>query len=267
MHDSMPRRRLALCLLTFLLPSLFAAKNAAANVFASGHGDIGGVFDGQSLTLEIHLENAGVELAPDEAIVVVPATTRELRPLGTSFDALGVHEGGFIYKLSQNSFEATVLDDAPFLGLATEEIPPFTFQPFPGTDPAQGVGRVRLELLNVVGPGHFGLWRVFPGGPGWESRDGFVGLPLASADGIDPIVDYVDLPTGIHEHANWAFTAAGDYQVTFRLSGELVGGEAVAGVGTYHFQVVPEPNAVLIVVVAAICCGVLSRRAVPIVSR
>lgn len=232
------------------------------HVLSMGHGDVGGVFDDGTLTMELHLEEADLELAPQDGLILVPASTREPRPAGEAYDALGAPSGAAIYKLSQNSFEATVLDRAPFLGLATEEIPAFTFQPFPGTDPALGIGRVRLELLDVDGPGDFALWRNLPSGPGWESRGGFVGLPLASADGIDPALDYIDLPTLVHEHANWGFTAVGDYRVTFRLSGELASGELAAAVGTYHFQVVPEPNALLTALVAAICCGALSRRIV-----
>jgi surface-anchored protein len=127
--------------------------------------------------------------------------------------------------LPQGSFEAT-LEAAPFLGLSAEGI-------------ASGVfagNLLRFSLIAVEGPGHFSLWRETSGGPGFESRPGFVGIPIASSDGIDAN-DFVDLPVGLHEHVNWGFSAPGRYDVTFSATGELIGGGVLSAHGTFRFEV------------------------------
>lgn len=236
---------------------------ARAEIFSAGHGDVGGIYANSELELEVHLDDAGVELSPEEVTIVVPASAAQGRPAGAAYDAIGVPASGRIFKLSQSSFEANVLDHSPFLGIATEEIPSGIFTPFPGTNPAAGIGLVRLELVAVTGPGHFTVWRDFPGGPGWESRSGFVGMPLASSDGVDPAHDYVDLPTGVHEHENWAFTAPGVYDVTLRLSGELLAGGRAVAEGTYRFEVVPEPSSALLALGTVALAAAARRRRSP----
>jgi surface-anchored protein len=231
---------------------------SAAEVFASGHGDVGIAFEDGELELELHLEDVGEAFAPHEAVVWVPFTRRETRPTGSAYDGLGVPPGATIYRLSQSAVEAAH-DGAPFLGLATEEIPPHTFTTFPGTNPVDGIGLIRLELVAVSGPGHFALWQDVDGLPGFSTRPGLIGMAITSADGISAASDFVELPSGIHDHANWAFTAPGDYTITFRASGELLTGEMLESVAAYNFHVAPEPNALWLAAIGGaivLCCGV-----------
>lgn len=89
---------------------------------------------------------------------------------------------------------------------------------------------VELTLERVEGPGAFHLYSVHPftgprqiltpGGPAWR------------------------IATGQHVHANWAFSAAGRYALTFRVRA-TVGGTAVTDTATYVFHVsaLPTPAA------------------------
>jgi surface-anchored protein len=231
----------------------------AIEIFASGHGDVGVAYEEGELEFELHLEDAGEAFAPGDAIIRIPATTAEPRPAGTAYDRLGVAAGATIYRLSPSAAEAAV-EGAPFLGLATEEIPPHTFTPFPGTNPVAGIGLIRFEMVAVDGPGHFALWQDIGGQPGFETRPDLVGPAFASFGGIDPNEDYFPFPTGIHDHANWAFTAPGNYAITFRASGELLTGEVLESVATYNFHVAPEPSAIWLAAIGAVVSAMGTRR-------
>jgi surface-anchored protein len=145
--------------------------------------------------------------------------------------------------------------------LATEEVPPHVFTIFPGTNPADGIGLIRLELVAVSGPGDFALWQDVDGRPGFSTRPNLIGMAMTSADGIDAASDFVELPSGIHDHANWAFTAPGDYTITFRASGEMLTGEMLESVATYSFHVAPEPNALWLAAIggAIVLCRYVRR--------
>ncbi|MCU0787285.1 MAG: TIGR03769 domain-containing protein [Verrucomicrobia bacterium] len=67
---------------------------------------------------------------------------------------------------------------------------------------------------------------------------------MNSGDGFSG-VDSLVLPTGTHQHFNLAFTAPGDYTVTFEAAGTLVAGSQFTQSGPvdYFFTVVvPEPS-------------------------
>jgi surface-anchored protein len=56
----------------------------------------------------------------------------------------------------------------------------------------------------------------------------------------DGLPDAKPLAAGAHTHANWAFSAAGTYTVTFRVSGALAArGATVSAEATYSFKVLP----------------------------
>lgn len=250
----------------FIIAFAFAAaitagrpRASATEIFSSGHGDVGVAYEDGELELELHLDDLGEAFAPEDATVRVPGTAAEPRPSGAAYDALGVPAGATIFRLSQSAAEAA-LEGAPFLGLATEEIPSHTFATFPGTDPAAGIGLIRVELIAATGPGHFALWQDIGGLPGFETRPGLIGPALVSFDGIDPSDDFFVMPTGIHDHANWAFTAPGDYAIALRASGELLSGEMLESVATYNFHVAPEPSSLALAGIAVVAlCGFAAR--------
>jgi surface-anchored protein len=66
---------------------------------------------------------------------------------------------------------------------------------------------------------------------------------MNTRDGLDTS-DRATLLAGSHGHANWAFTAPGDYDLTFTASGTLAGGgdPVTSDPTTFRFTVVPEPG-------------------------
>lgn len=215
---------------TFALASVcvmaLTCSAAATTIVSSGHVDVAVRYGGGVLSMESRVGTSPYTiLPPGEVAHVVAAASRETRRAAAVYEPLGVAVGAPFYKLPQGSFEAT-LENAPFLGLAAESVANGIF-----------IGNVvRLSLVAVEGPGHFSLWRETASGPGFESRPGFSGIPIASSDGIDAS-DYVLLPTSLHEHANWGFSAPGRYFVTFAAGGELVAGGSVSASGTFRFDV------------------------------
>ena len=206
-----------------LAVALAASFNAAAQpVLTEGHTDVGIVYELGAWNLHIgrHDDLPPMEYAPDEAILQVGPASQTTVPANPLYGFLGP-AGSQVYILPQVQNPSL-----QFLGLGTEE-------------QADGVfvgDRLTLSLTGVTGPGNFSMYDV-----------GTFGTPsvlMNSGDGITA-GDKVDLFAGGHRHVNWAFTAPGDYQVTFRASGILddgLGTYTQSDPATYTFSVVPEPG-------------------------
>lgn len=220
-------------LLTVGLSALFSLTVAQAEIttFASGHGDLG-LGEGSTLELHLHLHEAG-EIAPDEAVIRVPASTCGFvsgyggRPAGSAWDGIGVAAGESYWFLPQSNSGtggAAALG-TPFLGIGGEEITPGVFDDNAFT----------LTLTGAVMPvgGNFSLW-----------TDGLSPtFYMATVDGISAVDAFVlDLDSSDHAHANWGFTVAGTYELTFTVTAAIDGVEQ-SDTATYTFQVVPEPSA------------------------
>lgn len=92
-------------------------------------------------------------------------------------------------------------------------------------------GPVGLQLSAVSGPGAVTVWETAGLGGAqviYNSRDGL------------PDTQRVDL--GVHAHANWGFSAAGTYKLTFRLQGTLRSGGTATDTRTYTFTVGDRPG-------------------------
>ncbi len=194
---------------------------AAQTILSEGHMDLGIAYEGGVLEPHLHVhepEPDGVEYAPGEAIVLVGFAARTTVPANPAFSFLGA-PGDSVYVLPSSHHP-----ELPFLGLAAEEIASGEF-----------VGdNLRLALTGFSGPGEFALYTV----------DAF-GAPtvrMNTRDGVSG-ADYVNIAAGSHGHANWAFSAPGDYSLTFVASGTLVGaGELASDPATFDFTVIPEPE-------------------------
>ncbi len=92
---------------------------------------------------------------------------------------------------------------------------------------------IRLNVLDVQGPGYFSVW-----------QNDFSGNPtvwVATAGNPNPDLFFTE--PGGHVDYNWAFTQPGDYYVDIQASAYLPDGTPVASdVTTYHFQVDPVPG-------------------------
>ncbi|MCS6896716.1 MAG: choice-of-anchor M domain-containing protein, partial [Nitrospira sp.] len=167
-------------------------------VLAQDHADIGIGFHDAEWEAHIHDEEHEAEYEPNGAIFFVSPLALTARPGGTAFDFIGVGPGELFYRLPQNPNP-----DLVFIGLATEEIAPGTFQG----------GLITLALRAVNGPGHLSVWEATDSGPN---------VLWATSDGIGPS-DALQLSEGVHAHFNWGFTAPGRYEVTFEAHGTLTG--------------------------------------------
>lgn len=193
----------------------------AQTTLSRGHMDLGVAYGAGALEAHIHVhdpEPDGAEYGPGEAVILAGPTARTTVPANPAFSFLGL-PGQTSYILS-----SSLNPELPFLGLAAEEVESGVF-----------VGdSLRLALTGYSGPGEFALYTMDAfGRPGAHvnTRDGVTGD------------DHINLIAGSHNHANWAFSAPGDYSLTFIASGTLVGGGAIASEpATFAFTVVPEPR-------------------------
>lgn len=136
-----------------------------------------------------HHEHMGL----DEARIVAGTAAAEVIPAAPGFAFLG-QAGLYVFILPQAEVEGL-----PFLGLNTGEL-----------DPATIAGDIRMQLVSVEGPGSFFLYET----------DSF-GQPQILLNGTSETGDALNLATGSHRHANWAFTQPGHYELGFVLSATL----------------------------------------------
>ncbi len=190
-----------------------------------GHTDVGIVYEdgGWNLHIGRHDDIPPIEYAPNEAILGVDIVgAHSTVPANPQFSFLGT-AGSPVWILPEVQNPILL-----FLGFGTEELPDGLF-----------VGdQVTMSLQAVRGPGQFSVYEV-----------GMFGSPtvfMNSGNGITG-ADSIVLPAGGHQHANWAFSTPGTYEVDFEAAGTLVEGNVFTASGpiTYTFSVaaVPEPSA------------------------
>lgn len=152
-------------------------------------------------------------------------------PAGGEWQPLGATAGSSFWRLPE-TLETGVL----FLGFRTEDVDPDPFLPF------FGLPTMAMRLLSVRGSGmdrggHFSMYQTDSFGTPFfhfTTSDG-----IGSGDLLSPIT------MGAHAHYNWAFTAPGEYHVTFQSEANytLDGGNQITnGVGTFTFYVPGETN-------------------------
>ncbi|MFJ8580973.1 choice-of-anchor M domain-containing protein [Micromonospora sp. NPDC093277] len=188
-------------------------------VLSSGHTD----------AVDVHYEDGRLALKVHDD-TVRPSVTRD--PQDVTFQVL-----------PQAAVEVPDLPEYAFLGPAgsTVWLLPMTQDPsllWPGWNTTtlqsglfQG-DKVRLSLVDVVGPGRVSVFMTDP-----------VGQPLVKFRSDDGLPDALDVPIGTHAHANWVFSALGSYTLTFRADAALSSGVAVStGPVAYHFVVGDRPD-------------------------
>lgn len=206
-----------------------------------GDTDIGIAYDA-GWDLHVHKENppnAG-EYEPANVLLQVNGQAETTVPAGSQWGFMGT-AGSPVWILPQSE-DPNLL----FLGIGTEEIVPGIF-----------VGEeVTLSLSSVTGPGNFSTYTESLGVPNvlFDSSDGITGA------------DSFTLPTGTHQHFNFAFTAPGNYTIAFEGSGTLVAGSTFTQSGPvdYVFTVVPEPSSAALAGLGllSLLCSVRGRRRV-----
>ncbi len=240
------RVALILSLLLFVTPAV-----SADMLYTAGHADLGIAFEDGAWDLHVHAEGAIIdgtlvddeEFEADEVVIVAPASTFvsvvEL-PVADFHgipESLGLASDASWFNLFQELSDSDATN-SPFLGVAAEEIENDVFVN----------DEITVSLVDVVGPGEMTVW---------SNGNGVI---FDSLDGFDDDV-LSGFPVGTHTHFNYAFSAAGNYEVTLSATGTLVdGGAETTGFGTFTFSVVPEPSALALVALGGVSLAFVRRR-------
>lgn len=192
-------------------PSLAAAAVVQgatdAVVLSRGHVDLIEVtVDSGALRMQVKDETAGAAVyrSPELVQLRVLEAARTTVP-SAQFGLLGA-VGSAVYLLPQ-------IQDADLVwpGWSTERIP----------GGAVDGDAIAMRLVGSEGPGSVAVF----------TTDQF-GAPTVLFDGGGPAPDEIVVPIHTHAHANWAFTAAGTYQLTFEVAA-TVDGAATSTRATY----------------------------------
>jgi surface-anchored protein len=197
------------------------------------HVDVGAAYDETANEWELHVhdEDNDVEYFPaTDARLFIGYGANTTMPAGSQWSFIG----------SAGS-ETWILPGTPtpglmLLGFGAEEIDLGIFVD----------DQFNMALKGVSGPGTFAVFDL----------DAF-NNPLVlmnSGDGINGADAHI-LPAGAHQDLNWAFSAPGDYTITFVASGvSRLNGATSSGDVNYlfHVQPVPEPGVMTLAGVGAL---------------
>ncbi|HET6298617.1 MAG TPA: choice-of-anchor M domain-containing protein [Kribbella sp.] len=189
------------------------ADAAPRVVLDQGHVDVIGIaFEDGAFNVHVHDEAHGVEYAPSEVQLVAKPASEIAVPDDPAYRFLGA-AGARAWVLPQ-------VQDPELLwpGIGSEEIGPGVF-----TDEA-----LKVDIVGVTGPAALSIF----------TTDSF-GAPTVLADSGNGLPDRINTTAGGHLHANWAFEAAGTYQVKVRVSGTLAatGKKVTSTTAVYCFKV------------------------------
>jgi surface-anchored protein len=213
------RRRVAGALAAGLLPCVLAvAAPVSAATLDAGHVDaLAPQLVGDQLQLKVKDDTVRPAVVRDVSDVLFVAKPEAQVPVpsGAAFAFLG-GSGARVSILPQTQDPRLV-----WPGWSTEH--------------ASLVGRLagplRFALEQVDGPGRFHLFASDPfGGIGQR-------FASSSPDAAFPTTNAWTVGLREHVHANWTFSAPGEYALRFRVSGTLAGGGEVTDVQTYRFRV------------------------------
>ena len=189
-----------------------------------GHTDIGIDYDetANEWNMHVHDDAHDIEYSPaTNALLIVKPEAHGYIPSGAQWSFLGT-AGAEVWTLP-NVEDPNLL----FLGFGAEEIDSGIFVN----------DELTVALKGITGPGSLVIYDL----------DTF-GNPVVwmnTRDGIDG-TDVRTVPPGLHQDLNFAFSAPGDYTVTFEASGNSVSnGPTSSGLADYNFHVAAT-NEVLI---------------------
>jgi surface-anchored protein len=205
----------------FLLASSFhpLAQVADLPTLTHDHADIGIAYADGTWDLHVHDGVADTEYEPSAVQLEVGPQSLNPIPDSPAFAFLG--EPGTPSWILPETEKPHLL----FLGLGTEELAENIFQN----------NTLTLTLVALTGPGNFVLYQTDPfGNPV---------VRMNSADGINAS-DAIELQAGGHTHANWTFTAPGEYRVALQASATLAvdGQPTTSDTAEYLFSVTYQPT-------------------------
>lgn len=193
-------------------PTSAAAAAAARKVIADGHVDMGPQLAGSTLTIRLKDDAATPPTWRNLADVTLKATDKAKIdvPGGSAYAFLG-RAGDQVYLLPQSQQAGIVW---PGWNTQHESV-------VGGTR-----GDVVWSLQAVSGPGQFKLFRT-----------GSFGTPEVIFDSANKLPQQLAIPPNTHAHGNWAFTKAGRYDLTVRMSATTTAGRTVSDTRTLSFAI------------------------------
>ena len=193
-----------------------APAQAATVTLTSGHVDVLDVdYSAGALALTVN-DGTGateVERNPADVVLQVPAAAKVTVPSGTAWSFLGT-PGSTAWVLPQNNTAGLL-----WAGWNTAEVPSGVLQG----------NSLTFRLTGVAGPGNVSVYTVS------------AGTPTKLYDSSDGLPDTRTVARNVHAHANWGFTKAGTYTVTFEVTGRLAstGATITTGAKAFTFTVLP----------------------------
>lgn len=194
---------------------LAGAPAQAAVTLSSGHVDaidVNWVSNNFSVKVLDDTVNPAVEHDPADVIFSVPVGAKTTIPSGAKWAFLG-NAGDPVWILPQSQNLSLL-----WLGWNTNGVPSGVLQG----------NNMQFKLTAVSGPNGFSMYQV-----------GALGQVTVLYDNEDGLPDSRTINVNTHGHANWAFEAAGDYAITFEVTGVRAadGSAASSGSVTYTFSV------------------------------
>ncbi len=177
---------------------------------------------GEELEIDLQDEATGRAFCASDVVLVGDGRVMRFVPADEAFRFLGAPDSA-TYVFPQAEREGVLC-----LGVAASEIEA-------GTVDGDGV---ELELVEVNGPGDFALFAGIE--PDLST------MFMNSADGVDE-ADRLPIRAGGRSKLNWAFSAAGEYQVRVKAVGQPVGGDSTveSTEATLNFVIRPSDPPVL----------------------
>jgi surface-anchored protein len=255
----------AIALAVWSLCGVFAVESMAAGIFTLGHADIRPYYDNAQLKLRYQLPGEaivdGQEVDPvnhnpvsfQVSDLIVTVADVPLASPDNRFDFTGASVGENLWFIPEGHDEAEALG-VPWLGFSTEE--------FARNDSWVG-NKLHMDLIGATGPGVVSMF--------FSPEDDITApqVLFSTFDGIDGSDAYREygstdpgLALSTHTHVNWAFTQPGLYNLTLKFSGQHSADGYKETVGTFTFQVVPEPAGLVLIGSGALALILLRRRAV-----
>ena len=213
-----------------------------------------------SFFMQARDDDNGVTYSPSNVILDVLSPAQGLRPASSAFDFIGVAAGQNFWRLPQNQNPNLL-----YLGVAGYGVSSGSIDSYDAS--AESGGRVsgtgpwtKLTLDSVKGaggtaaPGFFSVWQSGDSGPN---------VAMSSFSGGVNSDDALWIVAGGHSHYNWAFTAPGTYEVSFRPSVHQ-GGATVSSPDAFTFlfnvqsAAIPEPATLTLILLPLV--GIVLRR-------
>jgi surface-anchored protein len=198
-----------------------APVSQARRVVSGVHADAISVFaENGGLTLATKADvdgNLGVRLDPNLTLFNVEESTRTTVPAAPSYDFLGV-AGSDVWLAPETNPGGTAL----WPGFSTEGVP---------SGLVDG-NQLTLRLESVTGPGTLHVFQTSA-----------FGDPIRRFSSTGTVHQAWTVANGTHAHADWAFSAAGTYTLTFSATA-LTNGVSISTTQSYAFVVGNVPTAV-----------------------